>query len=125
MQEGWVDNNTTSEELRKLVRVEAITTVIRSDRLRWYGHVMRKRDEECVKKCMEYRVDIRSPVGRPRRTWLETVEADMAELEIDREDVHNRKKWRKNVMKRKSNHIGKLTMNRYYIMVMLIISIDA
>ena len=24
----------------------------------------------------------------------------MAELEIDREDVHDRKKWRKNVMKR-------------------------
>ena len=32
----------TSEELRRLVGVEPITTVIRSGRLRWYGHVMRK-----------------------------------------------------------------------------------
>ena len=32
----------TSEELRKLVGVQPITTVIRSDRLKWYGHVMRK-----------------------------------------------------------------------------------
>ena len=40
------------------------------------------------------------------RTWLESVGADMAKLEIDREDVHHRKKWRKNVMKRKSNPIG-------------------
>ena len=39
-------------------------------------------------------------------------QADMAELEIDREDVHDRKKWRKNVMKRKSNPIGKRTINR-------------
>ena len=31
----------------------------------------------------------------------------MAELEIDREDVHDRKKWRLEVMKRKSNPIGK------------------
>ena len=31
----------TSEELTKLVGVEPITTVIRSGRLRWYGHVMR------------------------------------------------------------------------------------
>ena len=31
----------TSEELRKRVGVEPITTVIRSGRLRWYGHVMR------------------------------------------------------------------------------------
>ena len=42
----------TSEELRILVGVEPITTVIRSGRLRWYGHVMRKR----------------RPVGRTGRT---------------------------------------------------------
>ena len=40
---------------------------------------------------------------------MESVEADMAEFEIDREDVHDR---RKNVMKRKSNPIGKRTINR-------------
>ena len=57
--------------------------------------------------CMEYRVEGRRPVGRPRRTWLESLEQVIAEFEIDREDVYNRKKWRKNVMKRKSNPIGK------------------
>ena len=31
----------TNEELRRLVGVQPITTVIRSGRLRWYGHVMR------------------------------------------------------------------------------------
>ena len=36
---------------------------------------------------MEYRVEGRRPVARPRKTWLESVEADMAELEIDKEDV--------------------------------------
>ena len=45
------------EELRMLVGVEPITTFIRSGRLRWYGHVMRKGDEDWVKKCMEYRVE--------------------------------------------------------------------
>ena len=61
----------TNEELRRLVGVEPITTVIRSVRLRWYGHVMRKCDEDWVKKCMEFRVEGRRPDGRPRRTWLE------------------------------------------------------
>ena len=64
---------------------------------------------------MEYRVEARRPVGRLTRTWLYSVEADMAELEIDREDIHDRKKWRKYVIKRKSTPIGKLTINRYYI----------
>ena len=70
------------------------------------------RDEDWVKKCMEFRVEGREPVGRPRRTWLNSVEADVAELEIDKEDVNDRKKWRRNVMKRKSNPIGKRTINR-------------
>ena len=43
-----------------------------------------------MKKCMEFRVEGR----RTRRTWLQSVEADMAEFEIDKEDVHDRKKWR-------------------------------
>ena len=70
----------TNEELRRLVGVESITTLIRSGRLRWYGHVMRKGDEDGLKKCMEYRVEGRRLVGRPRKTWLGSVEADMAEL---------------------------------------------
>ena len=73
---------------------------------------MRKGDEDWVKKCMEFRVGDKRPVGRPRRTWLESVEAHMAELEIDKEDAHDRKKWRRNVMKRKSNPIGKRTIHR-------------
>ena len=55
----------------------------------------KKGDEEWVKKSMEYRVEGRRPVGRPRKTWLESVEVDMAELEIDKEDVHDRSKWRR------------------------------
>ena len=68
-------------------------------------------DEDWVNKCMEFRVEGRRPVGRLKRS-LESIEAVITELEIDRKDVHDRKKWRKNVMKRKSNHIGKLTINR-------------
>ena len=39
-------DRSTSEELRKLVEVEPITTVIISGRLRWYGHVTRKNYED-------------------------------------------------------------------------------
>ena len=45
---------------------------------------MRKNDEDWMMKCTEYRVEGRRPVGRPRRTWLESIEADMVELVIDR-----------------------------------------
>ena len=41
-----------------------------------------------MKKYMEYKVEGR----RPRRKWLENVEVNVAELEINKEDVHDRKK---------------------------------
>ena len=44
---------------------------------------MRKSDEDWMKKCIEFRVEGRIQVGRPR-TWLKSVEADMTELEINR-----------------------------------------
>ena len=52
-----------------------------------------------------------------KRTIISESESDMAKLEIDKEDVHDRSKWRNNVnlMKRKSNPIGKQTINRLYI----------
>ena len=49
----------TNEELRRLVGVEPITTFIRGGRLRWYGHVMRKDDEDWVKKCIELKAEDR------------------------------------------------------------------
>ena len=41
--------------------------------------------------------------GRAVMACLRRKSQDMAELEIDKGDVHDRKKWRRNVMKRKSN----------------------
>ena len=53
---------------------------------------MKKSDKDWVKKYMEFRVEGRRPVGIPRRSWLESVETDMAEPEIAKEEVHYRKK---------------------------------
>ena len=38
--------------------------------------------------------------------------SDMAEFESNKEDIHDLKKWSRNVMKRKSNPIRKQTINR-------------
>ena len=103
---------TTNEEF---VGVEPITTVIR----RWYGHVMRKCVEDWVKNCIEFRVEGRRPAGRSRRTWLENVEADMADLEIDKEDVHDRIKWRRKVMKRNKKNYWKTDYKPIIIIISL------
>ena len=39
---------------------------------------MKKGDEDWVKRCVEYGVEGGGPVGRPGKTWLESVEANVA-----------------------------------------------
>jgi len=41
-----------SKELRERLGVDDIALVLHQNRLRWYGHVLRKVDDDCVKKCM-------------------------------------------------------------------------
>ena len=47
-----------SKELRERLAVDDIALILQQNRLRWYGHVLRK-DDDCVKKCMEYEVEER------------------------------------------------------------------
>ena len=77
------------------VGVEPITTFIRSGRLRWYGHVMRKGDEDWVKKCMEYRIEGRIPT----KTWLESVEAKIkAEIAVKSKQNQNNSAYKEQFM---------------------------
>ena len=74
-----------SKELRERLGIDDIALVLQQNRLRWYGHVLRKDDDDWVKKCMEYEVQGPRPRGRPKRTRREVV----------REDAMDRCKWRK------------------------------
>jgi len=71
-----------------------IALVLQHNRLQWYGHVLRK-DDDWVKKCMEYEVEGPRPRGRPMRTWTEVVEKDCQVRKLNKEDAMDRSKWRK------------------------------
>jgi len=60
-----------SKELRERLGVDEIALVLQQNRLRWYGHVLRKDDDD-----MEYEVEGSRPRGRPKRTWKEVVRED-------------------------------------------------
>ena len=52
-----------SKELRERLGLDAIISVLQQNRLQWYGHVMRKEDNDWMKKCMAYEVDGARPRG--------------------------------------------------------------
>ena len=75
----WVKLNERkeSEEFRELLGLEPVSLMIIKSRLRWFGHVERKDDNDWVKRCITWEVEgirQRTPVKRPggivlRMTW--------------------------------------------------------
>lgn len=84
-----------NEELRGWMGIEQLGSVIRRGRLRWFGHVERRDEEDWLKKCMKMDVGGVRPVGRPRKTWEEVVKEDMKEWGLSREMAQERGIWRK------------------------------
>jgi len=58
-----------SKGLRERLGLDDIISVLQQNRLRLYGQVLRKEDNDWVKKCTEYEVEGARPRGRPKKTW--------------------------------------------------------
>ena len=43
----------SNKELRERLGIADITSLLQQNRLLWYGHVLRKDDNDCMKKCMK------------------------------------------------------------------------
>jgi len=54
-----------SKELRERIGMDEIALVLQQNRLRWYGYVLRK-DDDWVKKCIEY--EVKGPRPRIKNT---------------------------------------------------------
>jgi len=84
-----------SKELRERLGIDDIALVLQQNRLLWYGHALRKEDDDWVKKCMEYEIEGPRPRGRPKRTWREVVKEDNLTHKLNKEDATDHSKWRK------------------------------
>jgi len=56
-----------------------------------------KKDNDLVKKCMEYEVEVARSRDRPKKTWREIVEKDCKARGLNREDAMDRGRWRKQI----------------------------
>jgi len=51
-----------------LLGLDDIISVLQQNRLRWYGYVLQKEDNDWVNKYMEYEMVVARPRGRPKKT---------------------------------------------------------
>ena len=60
--------------------------------IRWYGHVLRKEDENVIVKALKFEVS--GNRGRPKQTWKKQVENKMKKNGLGKEDACDPTKWR-------------------------------
>jgi hypothetical protein len=70
---------------------------VQENRLRWFGHVERKEDDDWVKRFTRMEVVGKRPRGRPRKTWMSTLKDDMKKGALSREDARDRDLWRRSI----------------------------
>ena len=85
----------SSEEIRERMGVDSVLDVVRRGRLRWLGHVLRKDENDWVKKCIDMDVHGRRGRGRPKKTWRQVVEKDMRDAGMKTSDAVDRDRWRR------------------------------
>jgi len=86
-----------SKRLRERLGLDEIISVLQLNRLRWYGYVLQKEDNDWARKCMEYEVESARPRGRPKKTWRKIVEKDCQACKLNREDAMDSNRWRKQI----------------------------
>ena len=85
-----------NEHVRGSVKVSEVSRKVQEARLRWYGHLVRRNDEQHVaREVMEMEVDGTRRRGRPRIRWRDCVRDDMRERGLQDEMAHDRSSWRR------------------------------
>ena len=86
-----------NEHIKEIMGVKGksdIIDIIEKKRLQWYGHVKRIPEERIPKLIMEWVPLERRKRGRPRKTWMEAVQAAMTTRNLETDQWRNREEWR-------------------------------
>jgi len=59
--------------------------------------MLRKEDNDWVKKCMKYEVEGSRPRGTSNGTWREVVQKDCQAHKLNSEDAMDHNRWRKQI----------------------------
>ena len=82
---------------RRTTVTSSVVSVIEVNKLRWYGHMLRKSEDEVVRQAWEVPVKGERSRGRQPRRWSDGLRKRLEELDLKEEDAQDRKKWRSRI----------------------------
>ena len=71
--------------------------LIRESGARWYRHVLRKDNDDALRRALDFKVLRRRDRGRPNMTWRRQVEEHADQIGLKKEDSTDRTKWNNGV----------------------------
>ena len=95
----WMCGNTIMDkikkrEFREKLGVAPLSTKMRENRLRWFGHVQRKNVSCLIRRIESIIVEGKRSRGRPKKTWVEQIKNDLNELRLSADLTRDRSNWR-------------------------------
>jgi len=83
-------------EIDKLTEGADIVRFIKTQRIKWLGHIQRMDQARSTRKLLDWKPMGTRPVGRPRQRWQEDVMEDLKKLQVKKlnETAKDRRTWR-------------------------------
>ena len=85
----------SNDQLLSVLGLHSIIDELRKRRLRWFGHITRREENNWVRLIQEFQVDGARAKGRPQKRWAEVIEADLKRYSINRNIAIKRNEWKK------------------------------
>ena len=83
-----------NKHIKEIMGVKEKLDIIEKKRLQWYGHVKRMPEDMRAQLIIEWVPQERRKRGRPRKTWMEGVQAAMTTRNLETDQWRNREEWR-------------------------------
>ena len=98
----WICNvkakdEVSSDSLLTKLGIQELDVVLRTGRMRWFGHV--ERSTGWISEVGKLNVDAQKRAGRPRKSWDEVIKNDRKKLDMDSADIQNCSEWRGRLQK--------------------------
>jgi hypothetical protein len=94
-----------NDELEAIIKGENIVRLIKSQRIRWLGHIERMQDNTIPKKMLYGKLYATRRIGRPKMRWLEDVSMDLRKMGVNewRDRTRDQETWRRIVEEAKAH----------------------
>ena len=84
-----------NEDIRRILHITPIDEVMRSGRLRWFGHVQRRDANNVTYRVMELAMPGARRRGRPKKTWHQQLKDHMTDVGVTQDLALDRNEWRR------------------------------